>query len=237
MRASPEDPPASLALAEFRFGLPRVGRKQVGYFGLVNRMEESIAFHASLKGSEMRLECETPCHFPKLLVRLLAAHAVSKLYFAALQQPHIPGQQNAPLRACDSGELRIVGGTLVPGIEAEHTEVRCQSAQVPIQYETDVFDVNWFRVRKYLDVIGRCHLLGQWSEASVHRDLGNLSMWNADRLNEMFQGVRRSGKGFKLRVSLLGWKEVVQLTDKTEPYGSGGGHLRSLSRVSSGIPA
>ncbi len=180
MRSSPENPAAIAALAEFGLGFPRMRRKKVGYLGLGNGIEETIAFHAALKRSEMGLQCETPGHFPKLLVRFLAANTISNLHFAPFQQSHISRQQNTLFRTRDGGELGIIREPVVPGVETEHAKIRRQPAQMPIQHKADVFDVNWFRVREHLDVIARRHLLGQYSIVSVHRHCGNFGMWNPD---------------------------------------------------------
>src|SRR4051794_38650432 len=125
MRAAPEDLPAVPALTEFRFCFTCVWREQVAHFVLRYRVEGSIAIHAALERGEMGLQRETPCHSPKLFMRLLAAYAIAHLYFASLQKPNIPRQQNTSFRPRDRSEQGIIREPVVPGIKAEHAQVSC----------------------------------------------------------------------------------------------------------------
>lgn len=72
---------------------------------------------------------------------------------AALQQSHITRQQQPVLPARDLRQQGVVGRVMIPGVEAEHPQIRRQTPKVPIQNKPIIRQFHGRRVRKNLDQI------------------------------------------------------------------------------------
>lgn len=119
-------------------------------------------------------------------------------------------------------EVGIVPVVAEDGVEPGQTEVACQLAQVVVGGEThqrrrpaadspDLPGLGCPGDRIHTHPISVSELVSERNGRSVHEDVTDLSVWNAERFDEVFHRSTRGNRERGLSTSEPGWEEVIEL--------------------------
>ncbi|OPZ73866.1 MAG: hypothetical protein BWY79_02203 [Actinobacteria bacterium ADurb.Bin444] len=140
---------------------------------------------------------EAPHHLAPLVAWVGGPHAVTPFHQAALQQPPIPGEQDAPFRGAAQCQRRILCIRLIPGVKAEKPQVPGQAAQVPIHHELEPPQggvaqseqrphIELFENREHRYPLSSAQAMAPTHGLAVHQHQFNLRMRRSQRLDHVF---------------------------------------------------
>ncbi len=98
--------------------------------------DDTVAMYTACKRALRSEQVKADEDFQQLPFRMYLAHEVAVRYQLAHQQLPVACQQDAMFIARNAGQRRIVELIAVQRVEAEHPQIRCETAQMCVQDET-----------------------------------------------------------------------------------------------------
>ena len=189
-----------------------------------------LAPHAAGEGLELAAQIKSPDDLAQLLERVAGTQAVTAQDSLAFEQAAVAGQENAMLTDSLVGE-EIIGDVVLAGsIEAKHTQISSQAAEVAVEDETGVAhglgkqadgaaDFDGFEEGIYRDTVA---ILGDGlkiNRPAIDDDQIDLGMGHAERFGQVLDGLAAFKGEENVSKAQARGQKVVQLSVKAEGGG------------------
>src|SRR6476646_7920424 len=221
VRAGPIDLPASRATAEVVV-IPAGQRlKAVNHLVLRNGGQCAVAPHAAGKRRKPLAKVQSPQDLERLLLGVLRADEEAVGESATLQQGTISGQQDPLLGQADVNQRLVLGVTGPPHVKAKEAKQTRQPTEVHVDDEARITqrhraqpgrrpDVERLEHRVCGDAVAGRRAVAEILGIAVEEDEVDLGVRNAQRFQNVLDGLVRAERSAQRLTARLGCQEVVE---------------------------